>query len=256
MLEIIPHPEDQPDIITDRQFAELEEQKRILLSKCKHCNGSGYKKGGVMCVCMKQVMLKYRMLCSNIPREYHGASFDQFHDQKDPGFLKVKKYVQKLENARKNGIGLHIHTRKPGSGKTLLATCVLMEAMNQGYYVWFTSLEQLTKDIKKGFKDKKHARVMEWVMFHVDFLLLDEVAKFQSTEWKDNEINDLIQRRVNEKLPILTTENLSLDQMQEKHPEHLISRFSATQIEVTFHNIMDFRKEVKKNDLMKKLMEN
>jgi DNA replication protein DnaC len=245
----------QPTLLSDRQFSELEMYKERALSDCFICNGSGYNVGGRMCDCLAGVMFRYRLLCSNIPKEYQDVDFGKFKMKTDPGFIQVRKYTKKLDNARNKGIGLHLYTEKPGSGKTLLATCILLEAIRRGYYVWFTSLEQLIEDLKLGYKDEIIRKKMQWVMFHTDFLLLDEVAKFQSTEWRDSKINDLIQRRVNEKLPIISTDNVSLHQMLKKHPEHLISRFVATQLEVQLLHSIEYRRDVLKKNLTKELFE-
>lgn len=256
MPEISRHPDDQPDILTSQQFSELEMEKAELMMKCKKCNTSGYLEGGVLCDCLRTITMKYALMCSNIPKEYQNVSFDKFHAQKDPGLVQIKKYVEKLDNAKKKGIGLHIHSKKPGAGKTMLASCVLLEAIKRGYYVWFTTLEQLADDIKLGFKDERKRKIINWAMFKTDFILIDEMAKFQSTDWKDSKINDFIQRRVNENLPFITTENMGIDQLQQKYPDHLISRFAGTLYEVTFTHTIEYRMDVKRKNILKELMEN
>lgn len=247
--------DDQPQLLTNKQELALEEKKNKILAACKKCNKSGYLPGDKMCECLTSIMIEYRLLCSNIPVGYQHVTWDMFQAKTDPGFIQIKQYVAKLKNARDKGIGLHIYTKKPGSGKTLLATCVLHEAMKQGYFVYFTTLEQLSKDIKLGFKDKAKRARIDWAMFKTDFIFVDEMAKFQSTDWKDAEINDFFQRRVNEKLPVLTTENLSIEELTAKYPEHLISRFAATQYEITFNHAIEYRRDVQKKNLLKELME-
>lgn len=246
---------ERPPIVNSKQELELLKKKELVLNACEECNHSGYLEGGVECDCLKSILFEYELLCSNIPERYRRVKFEHFQEKDDPGFQYIKKYCGKLDNARKKGIGVHLYTKKAGTGKTFLASCILIEAMRQGYSTWFTSLEQLIEDIKLGFTDKQKRDITEWAMFKADFLLIDEVAKFQKTDWRDGKINDMIQRRVNQKLPILTTENLSLEQLSEKFPDHLISRLIGTSIEVTFSHRVEFRRDVMKQNLMKDLME-
>jgi DNA replication protein DnaC len=242
------------DLLSETQWLQVEKYKIKKLANCDKCNHGGYLEGDKMCICLRKVMRRYRLLCSNIPKQYQDVSFDLFKARNDIGFKQVVSYSTKLENARKKGIGLHIYSKKPGTGKTMLASCVLLEAIKKGYFVWFTSLEELIEDVKLGFNDERQRKKMEWVMFRCDFLMLDEISKIQGTQWKDSKINDLIQRRVNERLPIISTDNLGIDQLQNKFPEHLISRFSGTQIEIQLSHNVEYRRDVQKKNLLKELM--
>lgn len=246
--------QDEPDFLTSKQTEELYALRDKWLEECKICNHSGYLPGDITCKCMKRVERKNRLLSSNIPRHYTNVHFEDFRLKSDIGFKQVLAYSDKLGNARSKGIGIHLYSKAPGTGKTLLAICILLQAIKKGYTVWFTSLEQLVEDVKLGFNNEKQRRKMEYVMFKCNFLVLDEISKIQSTVWRDSKINDLIQRRVNECLPIISTDNLSIDQLQNKFPEHLISRFAGTQIEVALSSKIDYRKDVKKKNLLKDLM--
>lgn len=246
---------NEPEIMSDEDIAKCKALADRWRDECTVCNHSGYLEGGKDCICTKKSKRKYRLMCSNIPKHYYGVSFDDFRAKNDVGFKKVLSYVENLDNARKKGIGLHLYSKTPGTGKTLLGICVLLAAIKKGHSVWFTSLEQLSEDIKAGFTDHKKAALMNWVMFSTKFLMLDEISKVQNTAWKDSRVNDLIQRRVNDGLSIISTDNLGIDQLSTKFPEHLVSRFAGTQIEISLSSKLDFRKEVKRKNLEKLLKE-
>lgn len=247
--------DEQPNFLSQRQETEFLEWKESILSKCEECNKSGYLEGGKLCKCLQKVTYRYKLLCSNIPLEYQKVMLKDFQVQTDPGFIQIKQYITKLDNARKKGIGLHVYTKRPGSGKTLLASCILHEAMKAGYEVWFTTLKQLIEDIKTGFHNERKRVIMEWAMFNSDFILIDEVDKLQNNEWRDDVVNDFVQRRVNAKRPIITTGNSSIEQLESKHPDHIISRFSGVQYEITLSHKIEYRRDVQKKNLLKELME-
>ena len=114
---------------------------------------------------------------------------------------------------------------------------------------------QLLDDVSHGYSDDRRREVIEWAMFQTDFLFLDELTKFNSgSDWAESQVNNLIQRRVNDNRPILSTDNNPISKLAEKYKDHLVSRFAGQQIEVSVDIGMDFRVESQKKKLMDKLM--
>lgn len=224
--------------------------KEKMLKECKFCSGNGWQSDDVMCMCLTEVMFQYRLSCSNIPAKYRNASFDQFAKKQHSAFKEIVGYTNNLKNARDNGIGLHVHSAKSGTGKTLLMACVLHEAMKKGYWVWFTSMAQLMEDIRRGYDDERQRESVEWAMFGTDFLLLDELTKTHDKNgWVEDRANDLIQRRVNDNRPILTTDQHPIAKLTEKYRDHIISRFVGQQMELSVELGSDFRAEHQKKQL-------
>jgi len=243
-----------PATLYQANMPRLFELKERLLKSCVLCSGNGWLDNDTMCSCLSQVMFQYRLLCSNIPAKYLDASFDHFAKKQHVTFKEVVGYAGNLKNARENGIGLHVHSTKPGTGKTFLMSCVLLEAIKNGYWVWFTSMAQLMEDIRRGYNDERQRENVEWAMFGTDFLLLDELTKVHDKNgWVEDRINDLIQRRVNDNRPILTTDNHPISKLTERYKDHLISRFMGQQIELSIELGSDFRAEHQKKQLKEML---
>jgi len=240
-----------PDSLTCEWMPELIEFKNKIISECKvpGCF-SGSLPGDVLCECMREVHFRYRILSSNIPPKYRDASFDNFVNKKHVAYKEVVGYSKNLVNARTNGIGLHTHSSKSGTGKTLLNACVLIEACRQGYWVWFTSMSQLMEDIRNGYDDSSKREIIEWAMFKTDFLMLDEITKtHDASGWVEDRTNDLIQRRVNDNRPILATDNHPIAKLTGKYRDHLISRFAGQQHEVSVESGLDYRVHHQKENI-------
>jgi DNA replication protein DnaC len=235
----------------------IEQLKREVVDGCDKCN-LGWLNPNEKCECLKKVHYEYRLLCSNIPNTYRFVSFDQFVKRTDKGFLEVEAYSHKLLKMKENGLGLHLFNTNIGVGKTMLAVCVLLEAIRQDEWVWFTSMSRLLEDIRKGFDDKSWRQIIEWAMFDTDFLMIDELEKFNNTEsgWLTDRLNDLIQTRVNYKRPIITTGNVPMSGITDKYQAHLISRLESRQIELMVGGTTDYRMETQKkekNNFLKEL---
>jgi DNA replication protein DnaC len=237
----------------------IEGLKRQSVDVCETCNRFGWLAPDVMCDCLKMVHYEYRLLCSNIPDTYQTVSFDQFKKQDDPGLEKVQMYSRKLMKVRTKGLGIHLYNERIGVGKTMLGVCVLLEAIRNDKWVWFTTMTRLLEDVRKGYDDKGKRQIIEWAMFNTDFLMIDELEKFNNTEsgWLTDRLNDLIQTRVNYKRPFITTGNVSLEDISDKYQGHLISRLKSRQIEVKVGGASeDYRvetQEKEKKDLLKDL---
>ena len=247
-----------PRALTDNFLTRILEEKKEIVGKCLLCKGTGWKDPNTLkelCVCGKEMDYRYKLAASNIPAKYAKSSFSDFVQQKHAGFKQVLNYSQNLESARREGVGLHVYSPRPGTGKTLLISAVLHEAMRRGYFVWWTSMGQLLDDVSHGYSDDRRREVIEWAMFQTDFLFLDELTKFNSgSDWAESQVNNLIQRRVNDNRPILSTDNNPISKLAEKYKDHLVSRFAGQQIEVSVDIGMDFRVESQKKKLMDKLM--
>lgn len=246
-----------PESLSGIHMPYIERLKREVVDGCDKCH-LGWLKPGEKCDCLKKVHYEYRLLCSNIPDTYRLVSFDQFVKKDDMGFVQVEKYAQKLMALRDKGLGLHLYNVNVGVGKTMLGVCVLLEAIRNDQWVWFTSMSRLLEDIRKGYDDKEWRKVIEWALFNTDFLMIDELEKFNNTEsgWLTDRLNDLIQTRVNYKRPIITTGNVSISGITDKYQAHLISRLESRQIELMVGGTTDYRMETQKkekNNFLKEL---
>lgn len=247
-----------PEALSGKHMSYIEGLKHQTVDVCEKCSRFGWLAPEVMCDCLKRIHFEYRLLCSNIPDTYQTVSFEQFVKQDDPGLDKVQQYSKKILKVREKGLGLHLHNEKVGVGKTMLGVCVLLEAIRNDQWVWFTSMTRLLEDIRKGYDDKGWRQIIEWAMFSTDFLMIDELEKFNNTEsgWLTDRLNDLIQTRVNYKRPFITTGNVMLGNVSDKYQKHLVSRLESRQIEILIGGEEDYRigtQKKEKNNLLKDL---
>jgi DNA replication protein DnaC len=231
-------------------MSEIEKLKHETVDHCEKCNKFGWITETEKCDCLKRVHFEYRLLCSNIPDTYQTVSFDQFVKKNDPGFGQARNYAEQIMAVRKSGLGLHLHNENIGVGKTMLGVCVLLEAIRNEQWVWFTTMSRLLEDIRKGYDDKNRRQVIEWAMFETDFLMIDELEKFNNTQssWLKDRLDDLIQTRINYKKPIISTGNIALGDIKDEFQMHLVSRLKSRQIEAEVGGKADYRTEIQEKE--------
>lgn len=243
-----------PASLYQPQMLRLLQMKEERLKACEVCKGRGWKSDTEMCDCLAGVMFEYRLSCSNIPAKYRNVSFDNFVRKEHVSYKEAVRYSQNLRGARAEGIGAHIHSSKSGTGKTLLVSCILLSALREGYWVWWTSMAQLLEDIRRGYDDPAKRDIVEWAMFKTDFILLDELTKTHDKNgWVEDRTNDLIQRRVNDNRPILSTDNDPISKLTLKYKDHVISRFVGQQLEISVDVGLDYRVHHQKKQLKERL---
>lgn len=113
----------------------------------------------------------------------------------------------------------------PGSGKTYFCAA-LMNALTE-QHKHFVFLRE--KDFFGGLRSSmnQEGTSPEWELEKlgdVPFLILDDVGTSQNTEYQQESLFDLVDRRWTSRLPTVFTSNLFLNDFKEKYHERLYSR--------------------------------
>ena len=112
---------------------------------------------------------------SNIPPEYWDLDLRNFKGNKRTVKL-VKKYVDKLNEAYKAGIGF-LFTGTNGVGKTSMQMIILKAAIKNGYSAFHITLPEIFHYIKLGFDDPKLLLEIHQILRETDFLAVSELGK-------------------------------------------------------------------------------
>lgn len=154
--------------------------------KCLTCQGAKHFKtrlydGSVVeveCNCREQWILRELMLAANIDDNYARLSWHQVRGVPEEMVDLVRKYISELGRNRRAGLGLTLWGTRRGTGKTMLTTLILKEAMAQPQTkVYFARFYDLIRLYSRTWRD---GTVEEWFIRNVensDVLGIDDIGK-------------------------------------------------------------------------------
>jgi DNA replication protein DnaC len=184
-------------------------------------------------------------------QKYGGATLDSFQTSFDKKLQRNKKfaaaYVKRFEEIRDEGKGYYLHSQKPGSGKTMLACCIL-NGLSQRYEVTTQAISTIsfTKRLKDTFSDEDTSEnsVIN-PMLAVDVLLLDDCGSENHSEWVDEQLYHIIDSRLNRGKPTFFTANYTIDELP--YHKRIKSRINAVTAQIAMPE-KDIRAKVTKQN--------
>lgn len=180
---------------------------------------------------------------ANIPASYCDATLRQFdweyQENGKPANMEGKRkvvdsFIADFTEWEKDGMGLYIHSRTRGSGKTFLASCICNELMKSGAMVTkFVRAGDLI-DIAKSadptspnLYEREPVRLLQ----ACKLLVLDDIGQKQSgAAWHEDILFQIIDQRVNDGLVTIYTSNVRLDQLE--IDDRIVSRIYQKSVEL------------------------
>jgi DNA replication protein DnaC len=188
---------------------------------CPSCGGTGWEvveeKGVRPCECKRAFQADVLLTNARIPRRFQGCSFDNFTLPPDPinpsicnnsvqwALITSKKYVEEFMPGE-SGL-LYLGTC--GVGKTHLAVAVLKELIRKGIPGLFYDFRDLLKEIQDSYNPNTKASELQVLtpVFDAEVLVLDELGASKPTEWVQETITHIINKRYNDRKVTLFTSN-------------------------------------------------
>jgi DNA replication protein DnaC len=185
----------------------------------------GRAKNGLCVSCERKRQIKEKiqeyLTKAGVPPRYIHCSFGNFKITKENEWVvKVcKSYVL-------DPTGNLLMYGKCGTGKTHMAVAVTKELLLASRKVLFTSMADLTFEIKKAFRDKAENTEEELIARYLEYeyLVLDDFGIEKTTEWVQQTANYLICKRDNNNMPTIVTSNLSPADIGKVYGDRVASR--------------------------------
>ncbi|MDH7576355.1 MAG: ATP-binding protein [Bacillota bacterium] len=232
-----------------QRLIRLKEEKRSVvepvksseLPRCTICQDRGVVLNGdvaKICLCMRQSYLEHRYRFANVTPEIRDCSFEGFrldyyegvHREMAAKALQgARQFVTEyLQNFHIPGI---LFTGDVGAGKTYLAGAITNFLLQYKIQVFFLVvpdfLDELRATYHKGISgegsDLDDVSLLRSVR-QVDVLILDDLGVHNYTPWTCNKLYSLLNFRLNFRLPVIITTNLTLGQLEEFLGERTTSR--------------------------------
>lgn len=166
----------------------------------------------------------------------------------------VNNYILNYERFKANGMGLYIHSGTKGSGKTMLACCLLNEiAKRYVGSVKFVNILDFLEMTKKGF-DREDEDIK--AIYTSSLLVVDDIGVQLNKEWIDTVLYRLINERYCNKLPVIYTSNVHMDKL--RIDDRIIDRIESTTYPIALpeEGIRREQRKQSKNKLLEEIKNN
>ncbi len=163
----------------------------------------------------------------------------------------VNRYILHYEKLRNKGMGLYIYSGTKGSGKTMLACCLLNEITKRYKgVVKFVNILDFLEMTKKGFsgddEDVNNIR-------HAGLLVVDDIGVQMSKEWIDTVLYSLVNDRYVNRLPTIYTSNIPVNRL--KMDDRIADRIESTtySVQLPEESIRKAMREQQKQKLLQEI---
>ena len=220
------------------------EKNRILRSAgiekpdfyCKNCEDSGYFKGE-LCSCVKDVAKKFAFqeLSASLPLS--DCSFDSFDlnyypdtegaDGTNPRkrAAAILNLCRKFANDFPCGVRSLLFMGDAGLGKTHLSLSLVRAISAKGYGVVYGSAQNLFGAAEKEHFSFSGNTTAEESLLGCDLLVIDDLGTEFYSAFTASLFYNVINSRLLSGKPTVINTNLSLDELEKRYSERIVSRF-------------------------------
>ncbi len=145
---------------------------------------------------------------SNVDYEARSGNIEEFNKIVN----RCIKYVDNFEEILQHGDSIYFYG-DVGTGKTFLAHCIGNELMSKGYTVYFTSVIEIDRVIRDTY-NQQSGRISESeiidTMVTVDLLVIDDIGTERLSDFKQEKLYDIINKRYINLMPMIFTTEFNL----------------------------------------------
>lgn len=205
---------------------------------------------------------------SNIPPTFYNKNYESFNWNiyKDESGNKVdmekkkrlvESYLKDFDKWCKDGLGLYIHSKTKGSGKTFLASCICNELMERyGIKTKFVRATDLLDISQSGDKNSpdEYKREPIKLLCKCKLLVVDDIGqKKTGAEWLNEILFRISDERMSNKLSTIYTSNLELEELN--IDDRIIERINKVSFSVSLpeYNVRSTESYNSKLDFLKSM---
>jgi DNA replication protein DnaC len=191
----------------------LAESANLKLVPCPDCGGTGWEfiegKGVRPCLCKKATRADLLLAQARIPKLFQSASFESFRPNTISLIeaLGVSRSFVEAYPLVDTGI---LFLGSCGVGKTHLAASILKSLVVKKNIVGlFYDFRDLLKEIQASYNPTTRSSELKILapIFDAEVLVLDELGASKPTEWVQETITHIINKRYNDKKVTIFTSN-------------------------------------------------
>jgi DNA replication protein DnaC len=189
--------------------AELLDSK---LEPCPQCGGTGWElvegKGVRPCQCKKIARVDLLLSQAKIPTRFGECAFetyDAYCPSLTRALMTARRFVEEYPNV---DVGM-LFLGSCGVGKTHLAVATLKALIAKGISGMFYDFRDLLKEIQDSYNPNTHTSELKILapVFETEVLVLDELGASKPTEWVQETMTHIINKRYLDKKVTIFTSN-------------------------------------------------
>ena len=225
---------------------------------CPICCDSGVKDGN-RCECVTAMLDKYNVEKLNEQCNIKLGSFADFdlgyypesYDYRGKDIRARDKMAENLKFCMEYAKSFSIHSPSlfmfgaTGLGKTFLSSCIANEVLKKGYSVAFDSIQNYVREIEREHFGRSDADTLG-TLLSADLVILDDLGSEFNSNFNGPAIYNIINSRLNMGKPTIVSSNLSLDELDKKYDDRIISRLTGM-----FSPLRFFGKDIRQIKRMK-----
>lgn len=165
----------------------------------------------------------------------------------------MNQYIINYQAFKAKGMGLYIYSETKGSGKTMLACCLLNEiAKRYAGSFKFVNILDFIEMTKKGIEGQDEGVKS---IYQAGLLVIDDIGVQMSREWIDTVLYRLINDRYVNKLPTIYTSNLPVEGL--KIDDRVTDRIECTTypIRLPDESIRKIMRQQEKQELLNNILD-
>jgi DNA replication protein DnaC len=181
------------------------------------------------CVVDKAVVVRRMFTMSGVPHQIAGDMPRQFDNFKDRDGA-TNAYVAAHGFVDSPSVNLTL-TGQTGTGKSHLAEAICRDALAKGMSVRYEYVPWLLNRIRSTFNNTEAGETVEGILAvcaQSQVLVLDDLATEKGTEWTQEQLTAIVEKRIQRHAKTVVTTNLTHAELTQKGYERLASRLWAT----------------------------
>lgn len=235
-----------------QESLSLQEQKKFILTQngysknaldvqytCPVCNDTGFIKNR-RCKCHTELLkdIERSRLAKIAPVE--DCTFDTFDVNYYPrqvmeNGISPRDKAEKIKNScSKYAVNFNTSAKSimfmggTGLGKTHLSLAIANVVINKGYSVVYGTAQNILRDLQnENFGRDDDLIYYERAVLNCDLLIIDDLGTEYKNAYTVACLYNIINSRLSAKLPTIISTNFSLDEIEEKYDQRIISRIAG-----------------------------
>ena len=190
--------------------------------------------------------VQYEMICYEacIPKTFWNVTSRKVTHNREAFDDVINPYRRRWKTVLRHGYSLLL-LGDNGTGKTMFISYLLIQAIKRGQTAYYTTMAQLDRDIKKGFRDNDAVKRLEH-MLDSDFFAIDEMGKenFKQDSYLMGQFEMILKKKYDDGEPVMLASNIDYEEIVKMYGSSIESMFEGRYKQVAL-SPGDFRKSIK-----------